>query len=521
MATKTQKSQFNISKKKRELAKKIEFNIQPWDGIITSQDPYTISENSAVWCSGLPKLTGAIENVKDAETLYSYPTDIKDFFVFGINNERYYCIVTSSYLRIYNKSFIQIVSYSTSFQQKLEYAIQDNSYLWIVSRNFLLTFDGTNLYDLTSHGITGDAICYWKGRIFIGKDRVITFSVPSPDPTGATNPFNTQQGAGALTLTISLFSKIYSLIPKEDSIYIFTNKSIVSLIGTTISNDPTQWYLTEITKELGITGIRNYIVREHTIYFHSILGIHAITATVPDKIDDAITDITTSIDSLSVSISLIDYKGVPYIAVVATNAQNPSQKALYLYNILFKKWYSLSYDKENSSKDVLLLSHYSDGNTTTTYAVTRNNDVKQLMSSDSYIPLYIKSKVYFNTDDVYLNIKKITVYGRGFGTDISVNIISPRFSKVGSDTKSFKLVQPINSFIFTNQTGNIIFVNAQGDKIIFSQESSFWYLIYKPAGTYPLQMRTSEFQIEIKQSNAFYTEIINIKIEGTVGAKYA
>lgn len=481
MTTISKKGKRGSIKRKKGLVNSFSINIQPWNGIITSQDPYTIPEDTAVWIDGLPKLTGAIENIPLPQEVYSHSENISYFFTFELSGNQYYAILDGSYLRFYNSSFSQIVTFSTS-SSICDYCVQDNQYLWVTTRDFLIVFNGTQIYNLTTHGVTGDAICYWKGRIFIGKDRTITFSVPSPNPTSGDNPFNTSQGAGAIGLTVSIFSYIYALIPKEDSIYIFTDRSIVALLGTTISNDPTQWYLTEIVKDLGITGIRRYVTYGHEVYFHTLYGIHKIIATTPEKIDDAITNITSTI----YSIELIDYNQITYIVVSSKNFLEPTKKALYCYNTLNNKWYALSIEAERLTHSL------------NNYYFSKGNKIYKMFTSSSYNSLEIKSKIFFNIENVYYNIKNIVLYGRG-NSDYVSNFIN---------------------LVYGKSDDNLIFVTQNSQLLSITQQGDFWIAVYKPTNTAPFNYRTKQFQLYLKQGNNFYSELINITINGTVGARY-
>jgi|YNPMSStandDraft_2_1061718.scaffolds.fasta_scaffold04139_3 hypothetical protein len=477
MATKTKKK-----KQPKDIAKSFSIDLAPWNGIITSQDAYTIPEDTATWISGLPKLTGAIENVPDANVVYTHTANIVNFFTFVLGSNQYFCILDGSYLRMYSSSFTEIANFATTVT-KVDYAIQDNQYIWITAKNnFLITFNGTTIYNLTSNGVTGDAICYWKGRIFIGKNRIITFSVPNPDATGNINPFNTANGAGAITLTVSVFSQILALIPKEDSIYIFTDKSIVSLIGTTISNDPMNWYITEIVKDVGITGIRNYVVNEHTVYFHSPFGIYEITATAPQKIDDAITNVTDTISG----ICFFSYNQIPYIAVSCKSYINNNVNAIYCYNFLTNKWYALNIDAKvmsNNLGDAWFIN---------------GTKIYKMFASNDYLPLHVKSKIFFNLENIYYNIKNIILYGRG----------------------NFNYLQEFIVLVFAGQQNNIIFQTSGNDLIQIAQQQDFWLAVLKPSATLPYAMRVKQFQIELVQSNKSYSEIISVRIKGSQGARY-
>lgn len=478
-----------MAKRPKTIAKTFEINLQPWNGIITSQDSFTIPEDTAVWVSGLPKLTGAIENVPAPMTVYTHSSTIKFAFGFELSGNRYYCIMDGSSLVFLSSSFTAIASFPTA-DTVCDYAIQDNQYIWITTKNFLITFDGNNLYNLTSYGITGDSIAYWKGRIFIGKNRVLTFSKPDPAADGSANPFDIEQGAGAITLTVSIFSKIYAIVPKEDSIYLFTDRSIISLIGTTISNDPTLWYITELLKDIGITGIRRYALYEHSIYFHSLYGLQEIVATSPNKIDDAITNITRTVNS----IAIFSYKQVTYVAAIAPSYVG-SGNAIYCYNLLLKKWYTLDISAESIfsiANDAFIVS---------------GRAIQKLFANTVYLPLYIKSKIFFSIDNTYFNIKNIVIYGRGV-----YNYASPFTVMV--------YAQEQDNIIFTNTSNNLLSVQQTGSEQGSFGSEDFWIAVLKPADTNPFQMRVKQFQIQFNQIGNDYSEIINIRVNGTIGARY-
>ena len=481
------------TKKKAGLTKSFEINIQPWEGIITSQDPYTIPDNVATWISGLPKLTGSIEAVQAPSELYNHTSNIKDLFSFQIGNNQYFCFLDGEKLRFTDNLLSLIASYDTT-QEICDYTVQENQYVWVTSRSFLIAFDGSSIYNLTTHNITGDAICYWKGRIFIAKDRTIVFSVPNPNPTSSSNPFNTSLGAGAITITVGEFSKIYALIPKEDSIYIFTDRNIISLIGTTISNDPNQWYITEIVHEIGMTGVRKYIRLEHSIYFHTSLGIYKIIATVPEKIDDAISNLTGQI----YGISNMTYKGIPYIAVSTKHPIYEDMNALLCYNILNGKWYGIDV---NSSALAFFANN--------TYYASGRSIYRLFGKENVYLPIKLKSKTYYNLENTYFNIKDVVAYGRGA-------------SYYNFDKFTESVVYKIPKLMWQTDNGDIIVFSQTNTAInlYFDLPIDFWINVYKPKYTTPFATRVEEFNFYLEQLTETPSELVSLKVRGNIGGRY-
>jgi len=494
-----QKKKKENPKKPKTLSKEFEIPLAPWEGVVTSQDPFTIPDTVSLWIEGLPKLTGSIEGVLKPLTKYTHGSTILDYFVFQLSGE-FHTILDGANLTFLNASFVSAGSFATS-ASKCDYALQGNTAIWIVTRTLLITFDGTTVYNLTGRNVFGDAICYWKGRIFIGKDRIITFSVPTPDYTNVVNPFDTAQGAGYITINIGSFNKILALIPKEDSIYVLTDNGIIALLGTTISNDPTQWYLTEIISGYGLTAIRKWVKYEHTIYYHSNIGTVSIIATAPDKIDDAITNITQTIDGINYFI----YNGIPYIVVIADSFFSPPNKVIYCYNLLFKKWFVLPLN-------LIAISSYQ----SKTYGI-EGSSLKELFASDKYFPIKVKTKTFFNLDRVYYNLRSIYLYGRGSNA-ISCKIYDETSHQVEFNYKQMGMIS--NSMLFQNSYGNFLFYNSAGD-FLFAQTPGFFLNTYKDYNTGYSGRRMKQFFLSVEgEDSGVYSELINLKIHGTLGARY-
>ena len=486
-------------KTSKTISKEFEISIAPWDGMVTSQDPFSIPENSSLWIEGLPKLTGAIESVPKPSTKYTHSATILDYFSFQLS-DTYHCFLDGAKLYFLNKTFVPIANYSTT-ASKCDYGLQGSSAVWVVTRDFLITFDGSTIYNLSGRNVFGDAICYWKGRIFIGKDRTITFTVPDPDYTNVNDPFDTSGGAGFITINIGSFSQIRALIPKEDSIYIFTDNNILALLGTTISNDPTQWYLTEIVSGHGLTGIRKLIKYEHTIFYHSNLGVMSIVATAPEKIDDTITNLTNSISGIAVFI----YNGIPYVAVIAQSYINPSNNVIYCYNLLFSKWYALPTDIEHISTCQ-----------NNTYGA-KGTDIIKLFDANTYYPVKVKTKTFFNLEQLYYNLRTIYLYGRGNNL-IDCAVYDETSKQTIFNYQQMGLVS--NSFLFYNSYGSFLFYNPEGP-FMFAQTPGFFLNTYKNYSSGYTGLRMKQFYLTLEsQDNGVYTEFISVKIKGTIGARY-
>ncbi len=496
MAQMTRQKKANPKKKPETIAKEFDIEINPWEGLIVSQDPWTIPETSSIWVEGLPKLTGTIEGVLAPLLRYTHTATIQDYFYFKLTND-FHGLLDGSNLVFLDNTFVSVGSFATT-DIKCDFALQGSSAIWVVTRNFLVTFDGTTVRNLSGRNVKGDAICYWKGRIFIGKDRTIAFSVPNPDYTNVNNPFDTANGAGYITINIGSFSKILALIPKEDSIYIITDNNIIGLLGTTISNDPTQWYLTEILSGYGISGVRKYTKYEHTIYCHTNKGMLSLVATAPDSIDDAISNITVSVDDVSYFV----YKNIPYVTCISNSYMNPDVKTVYCYNLLFKKWFTIPVEAK------VLSSFGADS------YIASGSKIKKLFGGSTYLPVKVKTKTFFNTSNIYFNLRRIYLYGRG-NSSINCKVINEAGVEHSLERES---PYTVNSFLFNNSYGNFLFSNSWGD-FLYGQSPEFFLNQYKQSNE--LGFRLKQFTILLEEEDTKeYSELINLRVKGTLGARY-
>jgi hypothetical protein len=92
--------------------------------------------------------------------------------------------------------------------------------------------------------------------------------------------------AGTFDITSTdLRQQIMKIIPYMDSIYIIGDHAIIALTGTTISNDPTNWYQMEVFNTLGTISTPTCVNFQNNIYLVNEYGMYRIASTQEVKID--------------------------------------------------------------------------------------------------------------------------------------------------------------------------------------------------------------------------------------------
>lgn len=410
-------------------------------GMVTAINPITLPDGYCQFCNGFPSLTGALEGYLEPKLVYTPDITIEKADAFNFGDDFYVLICNFSSVATVNteviKNFSTVVgSFNFPFNDFDLYY----DWLLLVGDSNLVALNLTNgtVRDLTSEGIFGDTITAWKGRIFVGKDDTITYSIPNPDLSNTTQTvFDTTAGAGWIQINTK-GAKIKKLLPKEDTIYIFLSTGIHALFGTTISNDPQTWYLTELNSQIGLLDTRAYAISKNgTIYFLDQEGrLNKFVATTPERIDDLVYNIAPSHNKVVLFIyGLEEYIGKPYY-----------NKRYGFYSIITTK------DRKNYFTQLLWRKIDAD---VINYFVAKgklyfalSNGIYESFAGTQYFIPFLVSKQYdFGDVSIYKNVRKIKV-----DTNYWVRTSDPNFEAyfpayiTNSDSTPQKLSSMIDQF---------------------------------------------------------------------------
>ncbi|MFN4132285.1 MAG: hypothetical protein ACK4GE_04310 [Caldimicrobium sp.] len=171
---------------------------------------------------------------------------------------------------------------------KIDIAVWQNERFYIVDKEKgyfkLWKNPNSNFWEIVQviPELKGDCILVWQGRVFIANDNIVQYSV-------ALNPEDfTGQGSGYFDLAQSfpvLKLKVKKLVPYVGDLIIVGDNAILSLSGTTVSNDPSNWYLVQITDTVGIENNCIAIVYNNVLYMQNEKGIYRGIPTSLEKID--------------------------------------------------------------------------------------------------------------------------------------------------------------------------------------------------------------------------------------------
>jgi hypothetical protein len=514
MAQQQQRSSFSIDKK--GVLRNFQAQIAGWKGMITSVDPLEVGDEYSIWIEGLPKVSGALVSPPSPSLVFNHTSNIVQFCYFVLGNGSYFAILdTANVLNLYSSAGSLITTYA-SFGSSFVWCLQGNKYCYFSNGAHLIAFNGSSIYDLTSGNIYGNAMCYWKGRLFVAMGTVLNYSVISCDPTaGAAAFWNTTNGAGNIDLsTVSSFVSINALDPKIDTIYCYTNNTIIAMIGTSTTNSPSLWYFQELIKNMGVSN-QNFLKTVNNVtYFCSVgsatgqMGVQAMTSSMPQKIDVAISNVLLQ--------SYVDYfvfNGLEYIGFIGQSLYS-SNNVLYCYSTIFQNWFVL-----NLSFNITGISTYQ----SQTF-VTAGSSVYLLFGGSAYLPInIITKKIDLGQIIVNKNISKL--YLKGIG-DKNYNCI---LNSNSINSVPFSAPTPLvleYSYMFNNTSNSFKFNNNLSKTFLFQvvvttpsaqNAVEFFTKYYLPSG---LATPSTWFQLQITNATTNYSELISCLVGGWLGRSY-
>jgi hypothetical protein len=152
------------------------------------------------------------------------------------------------------------------------------------------TTDGTVVWQSFSYSnglltlqpdIPGSTLLIYQGRVLIGNGRLLTYSAPL-----SFIDFTITNGGGNFTLTSpNLKSQIVRLLSYMNNIYIIGDHAVIVITGTTITNDPSQWYIMELFNTTGSIYPNSVMNYNNTIYLVNEYGIYTINSSQSQKVD--------------------------------------------------------------------------------------------------------------------------------------------------------------------------------------------------------------------------------------------
>lgn len=195
-----------------------------------------------------------------------------------------------------------------------------------------VTIDGTvdwvtitlvNGFMHVAETIKGFSIGVWEGRVFGGSNETINYSAP-----GSFIDFTSKNGGGFFTVAISsLKQSIYKILPYMDSLYMIGDHAIVAFTGTTISNDPNNWYMTVLFNNMGTFYPNSVVNFNNVIYLRNEYGLWTIESTQSKKFsykidlsDYTISDYPASITTINnLNFYLMPVKGLSPVTDTTIN----------------------------------------------------------------------------------------------------------------------------------------------------------------------------------------------------------
>jgi hypothetical protein len=158
--------------------------------------------------------------------------------------------------------------------------VKDNTVVWVCFSvsNGLLTLNPT---------LTSSSIIVYQGRVFISQNRNIQYSAPL-----SFIDWTSTNGGGTFSIASpNLKQKIVKLVAYMNNIYVIGDHAVIAITGTTITNDPSQWFIMEIFNTTGSIYPNSVINFNNVIYLVNEYGMWEIASSQSQKVDYPI-DIT-------------------------------------------------------------------------------------------------------------------------------------------------------------------------------------------------------------------------------------
>jgi hypothetical protein len=161
-----------------------------------------------------------------------------------------------------------------SFNTTIAATTTDNTVVWqrFSYSNGLLTLQPN---------IPGSTLLIYQGRVMVGNGRLLTYSAPL-----SFIDFTVTNGGGSFTIVSpNLKSQIVRLLSYMNNIYVVGDHAVIVITGTTITNDPSQWYIMELFNTTGSIYPNSVINYNNTIYLTNEYGIYTINSSQSQKVD--------------------------------------------------------------------------------------------------------------------------------------------------------------------------------------------------------------------------------------------
>lgn len=244
----------------QQIYRNFSFTVPRLAGVNETVAPFAIKDEELIACwNFLPSATGNLCKIKPAKKVFSTSAPIVKMISHILNNQTIYLLILENGSVFYSTGagFSQIANEDTlsGNPEYIDFAVWQNQRIYVIDKQkgyFKFWFNSnTNKWEFiqVSNEIKGNTILVWQGRVFIGNDSIVQYSV-ALDPEDFV-----ETGSGYFDLAQSfptLKLKVKKLISYIDNLFVLGDNAILALTGTTISNDPSNWYLTQVTDALGV-----------------------------------------------------------------------------------------------------------------------------------------------------------------------------------------------------------------------------------------------------------------------------
>ena len=197
--------------------------------------------------------------------------------------------------------------------ESIDFCVWQNDYIYVIDSTGYYKWDGSSFTNVST-SIKGHCITVWQGRVFVGNGSQVSYSV-ALDPEDFAG-----EGSGYFDLAESfpdLKLKVKKIVPYIDSLAIYGDSAIMALTGSTISNDPSTWYLTEASNTIGIEKANTVVNYGNEIWLQNEKGLYRTTMSSQQKFDYKV-NIQTNVQILNYQATIVPINNLLHYLIPAS-----------------------------------------------------------------------------------------------------------------------------------------------------------------------------------------------------------
>ena len=301
-----------------DLYRNFYINIPSIKGVNQTLAPNLIPDDECqeIW-NYLPTAKGTIKKIKSAKVLVETGSKQPIKIIIHPLNGTYQGLIfydNGSVDKWDGSSLTEVASSGTLSGdiESIDFCVWQNDRIYVIDSTGYYKWDGSSFTNVST-SIKGHCITVWQGRVFVGNGSQVSYSVAlDPEDFAGT-------GSGYFDLAESfpdLKLKVKKIVPYIDSLAIYGDSAIMALTGSTISNDPSTWYLTEASNTIGIEKANTVVNYGNEVWLQNEKGLYRTTMSSQQKFDYKV-NVQTNVQILNYQATIVPINNLLHYLIPA------------------------------------------------------------------------------------------------------------------------------------------------------------------------------------------------------------